>query len=691
MPNRDSQDSINALKARIAQLEQALDAQHAERSRRLHYALQASRDGLWDWDIASGKLYFSQSYLRLLGYDYGALPGTFDTLCDYFLHPEDAEAVKLELRTAIDNRREHLTLEHRMLHRDGHTLWVHTQGLLVEPDADGRATRMVGTLTDITPMVESREQLVTAKAQAEMASHAKSRFLASMSHEIRTPMNAIIGLGHLLSETQLDDEQRSYVTGMHAAAESLLQVINQVFDYTKLEASNIILDNSHFDLEQVFERLSRMFEANALHRPVNIIFDIEESVPRFLRGDATRLGHVISHLVTNALQYSHSEEVLVKAAHVTANKTGVTLRFSITDFGTGLEPRQLQQLRQSLSHMPYQGRDTTEGFGLQICKLLVRLMNGTLNFTSEPGVSTTLSFTADFEKSQIGTNAIHSISRACKAIRLLVVDDNQLARDILAKSASKLVGHIDTAGDAHRALQKIRDAQARGAPYDLVLLDYKMPLKSGLEAARDIKTASDIDHKPIIFLVSSFHRDEIFLDYRDSDYVDDFLSKPVSESRLFDAICRSFPETLLPQRATDQHRFSRLRGRRILLVEDNPVNQTVAAGILRKQGVEVISVDNGQQAIDALAAASDKFDLVLMDVEMPVMNGLEATRELRLLPDCEHLPVIALTAQAMPDDRQQCLAAGMNDYISKPIQPETLYQLLCDWLDNCETQDNNST
>src|SRR5690606_23408245 len=185
-----------------------------------------------------------------------------------------------------------------------------------------------------------------------------------------------------------------------------------------------------------------------------------------------------------------------------------------------------------------------------------------------------------------------------------------------------------------------------------------------------------------IFLVSSFHRDEIFIDYKDSDYVDDFLSKPVSESRLFDAICRSFPETLLPTASAASDDFSRLSGRCVLLVEDNPVNQTVAAGILRKQGIDVVSADDGLQALDLLAANAARFDAVLMDVEMPVMNGLEATEQLRKLPGCATLPVIAVTAQAMPNDRQQCMDAGMNDYISKPINPRMLYQLLSDWLDN---------
>ncbi|HEY7885146.1 MAG TPA: histidine kinase dimerization/phospho-acceptor domain-containing protein, partial [Cellvibrionaceae bacterium] len=307
------EDESRALKTRIAELELELQRASIGRDSRLQYALEASRDGLWDWDVASNKVYFSRSYLRLLGYNFDHLPGTFETLCDYFLHPDDRDMVAMELSTAIDNCRQRVELEHRMLHRDGYTLWVQTHGLLVEPDENGKARRCVGTLTDISRTVHDQQSLIAAKAEAEMASNAKSKFLASMSHEIRTPMNAIIGLGHLLGDTDLDEVQKSYLTSMSVAANSLLQVLNQVFDYAKLEAGNIILENSHFDLEQLFERLSRIFETNALHRPVNIIFDISDKVPRFLRGDATRLSHIISHLVTNALQYSASDAVLVKA------------------------------------------------------------------------------------------------------------------------------------------------------------------------------------------------------------------------------------------------------------------------------------------------------------------------------------------------------------------------------------------
>ena len=655
----------------------ALLHQLRERDRRFRYAMEASRDGLWDWDLNQDKIYFSRGYLRMLGYDYERLPGTLDTLKHYFIHPDDLQEVMTEFAGAIANERDHLSLEHRLIHRDGQVVWTYCRCIFVERDEQGRPTRCVGTNTDITESVRNKAALEDARAEAEAASQTKSKFLASMSHEIRTPMNAIIGLSHLLQDTALDDLQQSYLNSIHSAANSLLQTVNQVFDYAKLESGNIILERSHFDLEQLFERLSRMFESSSLHKPVSIIFDIADDVPRFMRGDATRLSHIISHLVTNALQYSQSDEVVVKASTLKKRSERLTLQFSIIDFGRGLSPEALATLRSDLSRKPHTGGRSASGFGLQICKLLVGLMNGHLSIDSEPGKGATFAFTAEVETSQIGAQRIKSCNHSCRSLRLLVVDDNQLALDILAKSAGKLIDHVDTARDAQSALAKIRQAEQQARPYDLLLLDYKMPLKSGLEAAREIKTASDLEHKPKIFLVSSFQRDEIFSDHQDSRYVDDFLSKPVSESRLFDAICRALPECLSDDTPSSND-FANLKGAHVLLVEDNIVNQQVARGMMRKKGIIVTSAENGEQALDILRSGHTRFDAVLMDIEMPVLDGIAATRQIRAMEEFSALPIVAVTAQAMSGDRQSCLDAGMNEYISKPIKPVELYQTLSD-------------
>ncbi|MBU2885535.1 response regulator [Gilvimarinus agarilyticus] len=652
-----------------------------ERDKRFRYAMRASRDGLWDWNLEQNTLYFSRGYLRMLDFEPDSLPGTFETFKNQVIHPEDVDNVLQEFNTAIDNRRESLCLEYRLRKRSGETVWVNSQCLLVEPDQQGKATRCVGTNSDITQSITDRQALIQAKAEAEMASQTKSKFLASMSHEIRTPLNAILGLGHLLTDTQLESQQESYLSSINHAANSLLHTVNQVFDYAKLDTGHIILENSHFDLEHVFERLSRMFESAAVHKPVNIIFDIADDVPRFLRGDAVRLGHIISHLVTNALQYSNSDQVIVKTQNMNASSDKIDLRFSIIDHGTGLDATTLKTLRDDLNTQPHSGTQGKHGFGLQICKLLVTLMHGKIDISSKLGKGSNFSFHAQFEHSHIGDHHIAGEKSSCRALRLLVIDDNQLALDILAKSAGKLVDHVDTASSAQEALEKIKLAEANHHAYDLLLLDYKMPLKNGLEAARDIYHAPFIHHKPKIFLVSSFQRDEIFSQHKDTDFVDDFLSKPVSESRLFDAICRAIPECLsdLNEEPSVTDTRAHLEGKRVLLVEDNTVNQQVARGMMKKQGIDVTCVENGQLAVDILQNATP-FDAVLMDIEMPILDGIEATRVIRKLDHCKKLPIIAVTAQAMNGDRERCIEAGMNDYISKPIKPQLLYQTLSDLL-----------
>ncbi|UTF58707.1 PAS domain-containing hybrid sensor histidine kinase/response regulator [Gilvimarinus sp. DA14] len=652
-----------------------------ERDKRYHYAMEASRDGLWDWQIGENRIHFSRGYWRMLGYDYQQRPGSLNTFVHYLLHPDDADTVIEKLQGARQNRQSHLSFEHRLLSRHGTVVWVNCRCIFVEPDEQGLFTRCVATSSDITQSILDKNELLEARTLAEESSHAKSKFMASMSHEIRTPMNAIIGLSHLLEDTSINDLQKSYISSIQSAAGTLLQTINQVFDYAKLETGKIIIEKNHFDLEQMLERLARMFESSALHEKSNIIFDIKDNTPRFVRGDATRISHIISQLIKNSLQYSGSNEVIVSAEALAKTPEAVSVKFSVTDHGEGIAPQALRQLQESLKASNLDRQENNNDFGLHICNLLVNLMQGQLTVESKPEQGTTFSFTAELEPSKIGDNRIQQRSSNCRSLKILVVDDNQLALDILLKTASKIIDNVDTAKDAHSALGKIQQAEADAAPYDIVLLDYKMPLKNGLEAARDIKCSETIHNKPLIFLVSSFQRDEIFTDHQDSDYVDSFLSKPVSDSRLFDAICRALPECAIEQSAKhSETRAAALKGLRILLVEDNVINQQVARGILRKVGISVISADNGQQALEILENSPEGFDAVLMDIEMPILDGISATKIIRKDKQLHNLPIIAVTAQAIQGDREACLAAGMNEYISKPLKPDDLYQTLCDLL-----------
>ncbi len=655
-----------------------------DRDRRYQYAMEATNDGLWDWNLGSDKIYFSRSYLRMLGYDYEDLPGKVQTLKNYFLHPDDVDNLLQEIEVAIANRREALSLQYRMLHRDGHHLWVYTKARFFEWNNQGFATRLVAINTDITQFIDTQEELIHAKTQADMASKTKSEFLARISHEIRTPMNAIIGVGYLMQDTHLDEQQQSYLTSINSAADSLLQIINQLLDFSKIETGRVILEHAHFDLEQVFEKISRLFEISALHRNVRINYDIDASVPKFLRGDASRLSQILNHLLSNAFQYSDTDQVLVQVSRKAQLPGQLVLEFRVRDQGLGMTAEKLRHVRESLAQQNLQesGINTS---GLGICNHLVHLMHGHMTIDASPNAGCTVSFTANFEPSRLGEKCLIDQPRELGNIRVLIVDDNNIARTIIASTARSLNLQVEEADLPLAAMDKIRQADNLGKPYHLVLLDYRMPGINGLQLTGMIKKDRSLSNKPLVFLISAYHRDEISSTDPNAILVDEFLSKPVSESRLFEAVSQVVNREQLLQKISplipaSNEQLELLKGARILVVEDNLVNQQVICGILKKrQAIAQVAV-NGLVALETMRNAAQPFDAILMDLEMPEMDGLDATREIRRLNSGQSIPIIAVTAQAMRGDRERCLAAGMDGYLSKPVNPELLYSTLADML-----------
>ena len=653
-----------------------------DRDKRYQYAMEATNDGLWDWYLGNDKIYFSHSYLRMLGYGYEELPGNLQTLKDYFIHPDDLDNLLQEYHVAVDNHRESLQLQHRMLHRDGTTLWVQAKAKFFEPDSTGRPTRCVGINTDITRFIEAQDELLHAKSQADMASKTKSEFLARISHEIRTPMNAIIGVGYLLQDTPLDEQQHSYLASINSAADSLLQIINQLLDFSKIETGRVILEHAHFDLEQVFEKITRLFEISAIHRNVNIVYDIAPDVPRFLRGDASRLSQIINHLINNAFQYSRTDQVVVRVKRQSADPQRLNIEFTVEDNGLGMTAEKLAHVRESL----LQGQDaggSTNGLG--ICNHLVHLMQGEMHIDSQPNHGCKVIFSACFEPSRLGEKNLVNQPRELGNIRTLIVDDNTIARTIIASTARSLNLQVDEADNPLEAMDKIRQADNSGQPYHVVLLDYRMPTINGLQLTGMIKKDRSLRHKPQVFLISAYHRDEISSTDPNAILVDEFLSKPVSESRLFEAVSQAVNreqrlQEISPLIAGPEDSYALLRHKRVLIVEDNLVNQQVICGILKKKQVVTQVAGNGVEAVDAVFKANQPFDAILMDLEMPEMDGLEATKKIREQWPFEVLPIVAVTAQAMRGDRERCMDAGMNGYLSKPVNPELLYTTLLDML-----------
>ncbi|AQT60827.1 PAS domain-containing hybrid sensor histidine kinase/response regulator [Cellvibrio sp. PSBB023] len=680
---------IKLLEAELASLKQQ-QQQMTDRDTRHQYAMEATNDGLWDWHIPSGKIYFNHSYLRMLGYDYGDLPADLYTLREYFVHPDDVDDVLTEYQTALDNRRESVQLQYRLLHRDGNSIWVHAKAKFFEPDSQGRATRCVGINSDISDFIKAREDLLGAKAQADLANKTKSEFLARVSHEIRTPMNAIIGIGYLLHDTPLDEQQQSYLTSINSAADSLLQIINQLLDFSKIEAGRVILEYAHFDIEQLFEKISRLFEISALHRTVNIVYDIKPDVPRFLRGDASRLSQILGHLISNAFQYSHTDQVIVRVAKTRQTHKTLLLDFTVEDKGVGMSPKQLATIKEQLVFNKNLISTDKNTYGLSICSHLVHLMQGSFAIESSPNKGCKVSFSVMLEHSHLGEKTLLSQPRCLNNIRVLIVDDNTIARTILASTARSIRLQVDEEDNALGAIERIRHADQCGNPYHFVLLDYRMPSMNGLQLTGLIKSDCHLQQKPWVFLISAYHRDEISSADPNALLVDEFLSKPVSESRLFDAIGQTIAQVqslqdISPPMTSDGDNRALLEHTRILIAEDNLVNQQVLRGILKKKNIASVIAANGIEALQILDTTEQPFDAILMDLEMPEMDGIEATRQIRAgavggkYPAAQ-IPIIAVTAQAMRGDRERCLAAGMDGYLSKPVNPELLYTTLADIL-----------
>ncbi len=524
-------------------------------------------------------------------------------------------------------------------------------------------------------------QLRLARDAAEAATQQKNAFLANMSHEIRTPMNAVIGMTHLALQTELTPQQRQYLEKSRLAADGLLGVINDILDFSKIEAGKLQMDVKEFPLEDVYNRVTHLVGARASEKRLEFMLNVAPDVPTRLVGDALRLGQVLTNLCSNAVKFTDAGEVIVAFRRLDeAAADRVKLEFSVRDTGIGMSAGQVEALFKPFSQVDSSStrRFGGTGLGLAISQHLVQMMGGRIWVDSAPGEGSTFYFTASFglPASASGTPAV---AAPLHPLNVLVVDDSTHAGEIISGMVAALGHRVDAEESAAAALQRLRQAA-----YDLVFLDWQMPQMDGFEAAEAIRGNPVLPQQPRIVLVTAYG-DEAMAERARRQGLDGYLAKPVTPSSLLDAMtkaCGSGPARIksaphAPARlaAADA---ARLRGARVLVVEDNDFNQQVAAELLGMVGVEVTLVDNGQAALDTLRER--RFDAVLMDLQMPVMDGYEATRRLRANPDYNQLPVLAMTAHAMTQERERCRALGMNDYITKPIDPYLMYATLARWL-----------
>ena len=518
--------------------------------------------------------------------------------------------------------------------------------------------------------------LEQAKANAEEATGMKSMFLANMSHEIRTPMNAIIGLSHLALKTALNAKQRDYISKVHNAGTSLLGIINDILDFSKIEAGKLDLESTDFRMDEVLGSVSVLTAEKANDKSLEFLAFVSADIPQQLRGDPLRLGQVLTNLVSNAVKFTEKGEIRLKIELLERTGDKVQLKFSVTDTGIGMTPEQSAKLFQAFTQadMSTTRKHGGTGLGLTISLRLVELMGGHIWCESALGIGSTFYFTAWLG---LGREVQpRTLPARLPGLRVLVADDNAAAREILSEALKGVTGQVDLVGSGAEAVEAVRQGDA-DVPYDLVFMDWRMPGMDGLEATQRIKRDSALRQPPAIVMVTAFGREEV-REAAERVGVDGFLVKPVTQSTLVDTLVTLFAPAaadadIIPAMSSEQHRV-RLAGARILLAEDKEINQQIAVELLQGVGAIMTVADNGRVAVDRVFADPSAFDLVLMDLQMPELDGYQATAMLRADPRCVGLPIIAMTAHATLEEKQRCRAAGMVDHVSKPIDPDALYE-----------------
>ncbi len=632
--------------------------------------LQTTHDGFWIVSTTDGRFIdVNPAYCEMSGYSCDELLG---------MGIPDIEAAEKPQETAqhiadvISGKRQRFESRHRR--KDGSIFDVDVSCQFV--DAHGGA--LVVFVRDITAHKHTEQVLIESKSEAERANRAKSQFLANMSHEIRTPMNAIIGLSDLALRLELPSKLRDYCTKIQTSSLALLSIINDILDYSKVEAGHLELDAVEFSLEQVLANVSDLFIVRAEEKGLELFFETA-FVPPVLVGDPLRLGQVMNNLVGNAVKFTERGEIHVKVEEVATDGDDADLRFSVRDTGIGITPEQAGRLFHAFTQAD--GSITRKyggtGLGLTISQRLVEKMGGEIAVASEPGQGSNFSFTI-----RLRVGHAEDLARSpanLRGMRVLVVDDIDTSRQILRDILVSWKFVVAEAASGREALDILRQAE-RDQAIELVLLDWRMPGMDGVEVAREIQEQvrrGEIPGMPVSIMVTAYSKDQL-LQEAQGVRLDAVLQKPVIASNLFDTIVR-IQGGKVELAAVPQYDYSTLlAGAQLLLVEDNEINQLVAREQLERAGMVVTVTNNGEEALQALQTKT--FDAVLMDLQMPVMDGFEATRRIRQDARFRDLPILALSAAVLAQDRADCLAAGMNDHVAKPVVPQEMIATLAKWI-----------
>jgi signal transduction histidine kinase/DNA-binding response OmpR family regulator len=689
---RDAQGLPAMLRGVITDITEAREKEQSllEATQRAELALNVVKTGSWAVDLVNhpGTTYYSAECARLLGAPGGqaywesdeVFAARMQRIAPHFM--EDGRRRYAQLESGEIDGYDYVCPYVRM--DDDSKLWVRIVAT-ASRDSQGKLTRIIGVIRDITDERDRELELEQAKEEAIQAGRAKSDFLANMSHEIRTPMNAIIGLSHLLFKTGLSPLQRNYLEKIHSSSTHLLGVVNDILDFSKAESGNLQLELNDFVLDQMLENLAPLISEKAHSKGLELLFDVARDVPQRLRGDALRLGQILVNFANNAIKFTDHGEVCIRISQLEASASEVTLLFEVTDSGIGLSEVQIEHLFQSFSQAD---TSTTRkyggtGLGLAISKQLATRMGGEVGVHSQPEQGSTFWFTARLLQGEALPPPC--LPEDLRGRHVLVVDDHAQAADILCAILQDLQLEVSRVATGAQAVALVQQRADTPAAVDLVLLDWQMPQMDGNQTADRLR-ALQLEHMPHLVHMSALGKEQQG-DARGAAAMRNTLTKPATPSMVRHAILRTFGHIAEVQDSSPgagtPSDLTRLAGARILLVEDNELNQLVAGELLRGVGLLVDIAENGQIAVDRVlqgSAAEPPWDLVLMDMQMPVMDGISATLEIRKLPQAARLPIVAMTANVMQQDRERCLRAGMQDFVSKPIDPAELWRVLREWI-----------
>jgi len=646
-----------------------------ESEERSQAILDHIEDGYFEVDLRGNYLAVNNSFCRIFGYPADEILGQS---YKKIYTPEEVARTHEAFHRVYLTGESNASFEHAISSRDGSKRFVEVS-ISLKRNRRGQASGFAGIVRDCTERKLYEQELAKAKEAAEAANRAKSEFLANMSHEIRTPMNGVIGMTELVLSTNLTDEQRDFISTVRSSANSLLIIINDILDYSKIEAGKVSLDPVLFDLQQCVGDTMRVLAVPAHNKGLELAFHVEPELPSALWGDSMRLRQVLLNLTGNAIKFTAQGEVVVRVSSELREGNELKLHFSVRDTGIGIPGDKQGKLFQMFEQVDM---STTRqfggtGLGLAISKRIVELMGGEIWMESTVGAGSTFHFTSRFSVTQASPSPQPASLEHLQGLPILIVDDNAANRRILEQIARQLKMLPETADSGSDGLAKLNQALASNRPVPLVLLDEQMPDMGGLEVIERIRGNLKFSGAAIMMLTSA-DQSQSAARCRELG-IENYLIKPIRPIELKNAIRKALgvPETV-PTRLPAQNPSQLPQQLHILVAEDNPVNQRVADGLLRNMGHHVTLAGTGSEAVARWSEGH--FDLILMDVQMPEMDGFEATRNIRKLELAvgAHTPIVAMTAHAMNGDRDRCFDAGMDDYVSKPISVSSLLQAIAD-------------